>query len=93
MLMVELRSFPQSTCVSHGSRTNRELRHPRYTYPAANNPESKRLRRWIYSRANQQTARPDRLGIVWLMSSCLISALTLSAGAGEPVRMPEVSGK
>jgi hypothetical protein len=41
---------------------------------------SKRLRRIRYSRANKQTARPERLGIVpyWLLSSCLISALSRS---------------
>ena len=46
---------------------------------------SKRLRRLVYSRANKQTARLDRRGIVpsWLFSSCLISALTLSEDPGN----------
>ena len=83
MLTVKLPSFPGSTCATRGSGSNRELHHPGHG-SAANDLESKRLRRWIYGRANQQTARRDRLGIVpsWLLSSCLISALTLSEDPG-----------
>lgn len=41
---------------------------------------------FAYGHANKQTARPDRLGAYpsWLLSSCLISALTLSEDPGEP---------
>jgi hypothetical protein len=48
-----------------------------------------------YSRANQQTARPERLGIVpyWLMSSCLISALSLSEDAATCGDTTEVIAK
>ena len=82
MLMVKLRSFPVS-CASGGLRSKSELRDPG-TLIGGDDLESKRLRRWIYGRAKQQTARPDRRSIVpsWLLSSCLISALTLSEDPG-----------
>jgi hypothetical protein len=64
-------------------RSIRELHHP-----GTLNPRRllwiETIRRIRYSRANQQTARPERLGIVlsWLLSSCLISALSLSEDPG-----------